>query len=125
MKTSRALAVDVLGVLTFAILGRSSHHETLTIVGVADTAWPFLVGCAIGAVAISRRSRPDAVGSGVVVWACTVAGGVTLRVLTGDTAQPAFVVVASVSLAVLLLGWRAGYVLIQRSRRSSHQRASV
>ncbi len=102
--------------------------------GVADTAWPFLAGCAAGLLAATiLRSRPsgaaldDPAGlrTGVLVWACTVGGGMLLRLASGHTAQPAFVIVATITLAVLLLGWRAGYKAIQRSRQGTAAKVSV
>ena len=50
VKVWPAIAVDVIAVVVFAIVGRSSHGETNDLLGVAVTAWPFLVGCLIGLV---------------------------------------------------------------------------
>jgi len=104
-----ALAADVVVVLLFAAVGRSSHEEGLTPGGVLQTAWPFLAGVALGwAVVRVRRARwPLEVGDGVVVWVAGVAGAMLLRRATGAGTDPAFVVVATVVLGVLLLGWRA------------------
>ena len=43
-----ALTLDVVCVLVFCALGRRSHAEGVTVSGVAQTAWPFLVGAAVG-----------------------------------------------------------------------------
>ena len=116
MLASPAAAVDVICVLLFAILGRRSHAEANDLAGVLHTAWPFLVGCALG-LAVSRFwRRPVAVRTGVVVWVCTVAGGVLLRLASGDTAQLPFVVVATITLGVLLVGWRGVYRLVHQAR---------
>jgi peptidoglycan/LPS O-acetylase OafA/YrhL len=125
VKLSRAIAVDVICILLFAIVGRSNHNESTTFLGVADTAWPFLAGCALGILISRGWRRPEALPTGIGIWACTVLGGMVLRLLSGDTAQTAFVIVATISLALLLLGWRAGYVLIQRTRKRTHQETSV
>jgi ribose/xylose/arabinose/galactoside ABC-type transport system permease subunit len=125
MNTSRAVAVDVLCVLLFATVGRSTHSESTDLTGVLSTAWPFLFGCAAGPVAARLWRGPVELGVGAIVWLCTVAGGVLLRLASGDTAQPAFVVVATVSLGVLMLGWRAGYVLIQQSRQRTADKRSA
>jgi Protein of unknown function (DUF3054) len=40
MQILPAIAVDVICILIFAIVGRSSHQETTDLLGVAQTAWP-------------------------------------------------------------------------------------
>ena len=80
-------------------------------------AWPFLVGGAVGTVAGRIWRRPEALSSGVWVWLGTVAGGMLLRWLTGGGVQLSFVIVASVVLAVLLLGWRVVVRLAGARRR--------
>ena len=82
MRRSSALAAvaDVVGVLVFCTIGRRSHAEGLSAAGVAETAWPFLVGTAIGWLLIRGWRRPTAVvPTGVVVWVCTVAVGMLGR----------------------------------------------
>jgi len=104
----RALAVDLLAVLVFAAIGRRSHAEGLTAVGAAVTAWPFAAGTLIGWAACRGWRAPTSVlRTGVPVWLATVAMGMLLRRLTGEGTAASFVLVATVVLAVLLLGWRA------------------
>ncbi len=120
-----AVAVDVICVLLFAILGRSSHAEATDLTGVLRTAWPFLAGCLLGLVASRSWRHPGSLRTGVVVWLCTVVGGIALRLASGDTAQLPFVVVATVILALLLVGWRALLRLVHRARRRPVDRAPV
>ncbi len=117
MRRSSALAVlaDVVCVLVFCTIGRRSHAEGLTAAGVAETAWPFLAGSAVGWLLSRGWRRPTAlVPTGVVVWLCTVAVGMLLRKATSAGVAVSFVVVASAVTAVLLLGWRAAATVIQR-----------
>src|ERR1700739_703111 len=73
-------ADDGIGVLGFCAVGRRSHHEGLSVSGVATTAWPFLTGTAVGWLASRGWRQPAAVlPTGVVVWLCTVAGGMVVR----------------------------------------------
>jgi hypothetical protein len=125
VKLALAFAIDLIAVLVFAIVGRSNHAESVEAVGVGLTAWPFLVGALLGTVLalLWHRARPGhrsavpaGLATGVVVWLCTVIGGIALRLLSGDTAETPFVIVATISLGVLLLGWRVGYRLICRAR---------
>lgn len=110
-----ALAADTAAVVVFATIGRLSHGEAATPVGVAATAWPFLAGAAAGWLLVlsgllrgagvrADLARPR---SGVVVWCSCVVFGMVLRSsVAGDGVAPAFVVVATVFTGGVLLGWR-------------------
>lgn len=120
MRFLPAVVVDAVLVLIFAVIGRASHDESPA--GFLLTAWPFLValivGHALAALLPGRPRRPWSVLWGVVVWVVTVAGGMLLRLAAGDTAQLAFVIVATLTLGVLLVGWRAVTALVRRGRAS-------
>jgi peptidoglycan/LPS O-acetylase OafA/YrhL len=123
MQILPAIAVDVICILVFAILGRSSHQETTDLLGVAHTAWPFLAGCAMGTLIGRTWRHPVSLKSGVAVWLGAVIGGVVLRVLTGAGVQLSFIIVASCVLALFLIGWRAGLRLIQHARANGSRGA--
>jgi hypothetical protein len=110
-----ALFADVVCVIVFCTIGRRSHAEGLTVAGIAQTAWPFLAGTGVGWLLIGGWRRPfTVIPVGVVVWVCTVVVGMALRKVTSAGVSTSFVVVASVSTAVLLLGWRAATALFRR-----------
>ena len=110
-----ALATDVVCVIVFCTIGRRSHAEGLTVSGIAETAWPFLVGTAAGWLLSRGWQRPAAlVPTGVMVWLCTIVIGMLLRRLTSAGTATSFIVVASLSTALLILGWRAGVRLLSR-----------
>ncbi len=110
-----ALVADIVCVIVFCTIGRRSHAEGLTVAGVAHTAWPFLAGAGVGWLLIGGWRRPfTVIPTGVVVWVCTVAMGMLLRNATSAGVSASFVVVASLSTAVLLLGWRAAAALLRR-----------
>jgi hypothetical protein len=110
-----ALFADVVCVIAFCTIGRRSHAEGLTVAGIAQTAWPFLAGTGVGWLLIGGWRRPfTVIPVGVVVWVCTVVVGMVLRKVTSAGVSASFVVVASVSTAVLLLGWRAAAALFRR-----------
>lgn len=113
-----ALIVDAVFVLVFAAIGRASHNEDP--LGFLITAWPFLVALVVGhlvAAGFARKPfRPWGLLWGAVVWVVTVAGGMLLRIATGDTAEVPFIIVAAASLAVFLVGWRAIALLVRRRR---------
>ncbi len=110
-----AFATDVVCVVVFCTIGRRSHAEGLTASGIAETAWPFLVGTVVGWLLSRAWQRPAAlVPTGVAVWLATIVVGMLLRKLTSAGVAPSFIVVASLSTALLLLGWRAGAALLTR-----------
>ena len=113
--TVRALVADLAMVGVFAAVGRRSHAEGVTALGVAATAWPFAVGALTGWVAARGwRAPTSVVATGIPVWAATVVGGMLLRRATGQGTATSFVVVASVTLGVLLVGWRVAARLSSR-----------
>ena len=122
-----ALAADTVAVLLFASAGRSSHAEGVTAAGVLDTAWPFLAGVGGGWLVVRAwrghwpAPRGGAVGpatiEGAAVALAAVTGGMLLRRATGSGTDPAFVVVATVVLGALLVGWRLAWSLLRRPSR--------
>jgi peptidoglycan/LPS O-acetylase OafA/YrhL len=104
-----AFLVDVVLVVVFAAIGRASHSETSPVLGAVTTAWPFLVGTLVGwtVVRLRRKGWPIGVGPGITVWFSTVLFGMLLRLATQQGTALPFVAVAAVTLAVLLIGWRA------------------
>ena len=113
-----AALADMVLILVFAAIGRDAHQRGDIITGVFLTAWPFLAGAAIAWLAGRVWRRPLALSSGVAVWLGSVAGGMILRALTGQTVVIAFVIVALLSLGLFLVGYRALLALVRRLRRS-------
>lgn len=110
-----ALVADAIAVVVFCTLGRRSHAEGLTVAGVAETSWPFLIGTVVGWLLSRAWRRPLALApTGVVVWVCTVVVGMVLRKTTSAGVAVSFIVVASLVTAALLLGWRVAARLATR-----------
>ena len=116
MKFWTSALADGLAVSAFAVIGRLSHGELTDLAGTWHTVWPFLAGAAVGTVVSRSWRHPGSLSGGLAIWGCTLIGGMLLRVLAGDTIAVSFVVVAAVTLAVLILGWRAIRHLLTRSR---------
>lgn len=116
-----SLATDLVCVLAFCALGRRTHAEGLSAVGVAATAWPFLTGTMLGWLLSRGWQRPTMVyPTGFAVWVCTVVVAMLLRRATSAGTAVSFIVVATLTTAVLLLGWR---VLARLTGRLSWRRA--
>lgn len=105
------IVADLFVVLVFAAVGRASHG--LDAGGVLVTAWPFLVGCAVAwAVLLVLGDQGRGLRGAAVVWLITLLGGVALRITTGETAQPSFVLVSAIFLGACFGGWRLASRLI-------------
>jgi hypothetical protein len=106
-----AVLGDVAAILVFALIGRANHDESVGPHGIWHTAWPFLLGAALGLAATAyARVAPTAVRAGVRVWVWTLVIGMVVRAATGAGTAVAFVIVAAIVLAVFLIGWRAALV---------------
>jgi len=111
-----AFGIDAVLVTVFAAIGRASHDEA-AFAGLATTAGPFLLALIVGWLGVLAWRAPLAVRrTGIPLWIVTVAGGMLLRVLTGQGVQVAFVIVAASVLLLMLVGWRAAAALIVRRR---------
>jgi Protein of unknown function (DUF3054) len=110
-----AFTTDIVCVIVFCTIGRRSHAEGLNLAGIVETAWPFLTGTLVGWLVSMAWRRPYAIlPTGVAVWLATVVVGMLLRKLTSAGTATSFIVVASISTAVLLLGWRGVLRLMTR-----------
>lgn len=116
LPTPLVVAIDVVLVAVFCTIGRLSHAEGIfsDIPGLLNTMWPFLVAVLLAnGVAILVRLRADRLPTGWVVWAITVVAGLLLRVASAQGTALPFVIVAAVTLALFLVGWR-GIVAVVR-----------
>ncbi len=110
-----AFGLDVVLVVLFAVIGRASHAEHLTMAGVWQTAWPFLGGLIAGwLITMAWRAPLAPVRTGLGVWALTLGGGMLLRIVSGQGTAVAFIIVASIVLLVFLFGWRGIASLVTR-----------
>lgn len=117
-RVAGALAIDAVAVLVFAVAGRQSHDDGSGPGLILTIAAPFLIGLAVGtAVLVASRRQPSTWSSGVVVWAATVVIGLVLRRIAWDRGVAlSFVIVTTLVLGALLLGWRALWNATSRQR---------
>jgi FtsH-binding integral membrane protein len=123
----RALAVaalaDLVCVLVFVTIGRSSHEEGITLTGLLTTGWPFWLGVAGGyaGVVAFRLAPASPPGAAMVLIKTLVIGMILRNVVQHDGTPFSFVVVATVFLALTLAGWRtaARFAVLRRMRTAS------
>lgn len=107
MRAAPAFAIDALLIVGFAALGRRSHDEGSSLAGILEVAAPFLIAMAVGWLVARAWRTPLAPATGVVIWLVTIVVGMALRSLVFDRGiAPAFIIVALLTLALLLVGWR-------------------
>lgn len=111
-----ALVADLVAVVVFAAVGRISHAEAGSLTGLVGTALPFLVGAGAAWATPWVRAEPASLRAGAVVLAGAVAFGFALRLGFLGRLPLSFAVVATLALAVLLLGWRGLAVAVSRLR---------
>ena len=114
-----AAAADAVAVVVFAAVGRMSHGEADDLLGLLGTAAPFAVGLVAAWASPVVRSEPAGFRAGAVVVAGTAVIGLLVRAGFTGRLPVSFAVVATVSLAVLLLGWRGVAALVART--ASHR----
>lgn len=119
VKILRWFVLDLVLVLVFVAIGRATHDEGVTAAGMVSTGWPFVVALLVGWLAAVAWRSPQGLRTGAIVWIITVVGGLGLRVgLTEETAEVPFIIVATITLALLLLGWRLlAHLLLSRRDR--------
>jgi hypothetical protein len=117
-----AIVADVVAVVVFAAVGRMSHAEPDNLLGLLGTAAPFFVGVVATWVTPTVRANPVGVRAALTVWAGTVVIGLLLRAGFTERLPLSFAVVTTISLAVLMLGWRAlsAAVSLRARQRALH-----
>jgi uncharacterized membrane protein len=113
------LAIDALAVVVFVIIGRRSHDEGSALGGIAAVSAPFLLALGIAWIAgwPLRQSAAD-VRFGIYVWVVTaVLGLLARRFAFARSTAASFIVVASIVLAVFIVGWRAAVAAVVARRR--------
>ena len=102
-----ALTADLVAVIAFAAAGRQSHEADGAVALVLVIAWPFALAALLAHAGLPLAGvQPASLRAGLAAVGTTYAVGMALRGLSGRGLDPAFLVVALLSLVVLMLGWR-------------------
>lgn len=116
------ILIDLVLVVVFCVIGRLSHAEGIfsDLPGLLNTTWPFVLAALLAhMVLLLRKAQSDRMLPGVMVWFLTVVIGLLLRWFSGQGTAVPFVIVATLTLALFLLGWRAIYAGVRRLRARS------
>lgn len=113
-----AYFLDLLVVLLFAAAGRASHELSGNVLGVLETAWPFLIGLVVGWIVVNRQAadRHHWWLDGLVLAVASLVIGMAMRIVTDQGTATPFVLVAAGVLTLGLVGWRAVEALVTRRR---------
>ena len=114
-RTPLAAGLDTFAVVLFVAIGRREHERDSAIVGLIETAAPFVIALVVAWLGLRAWRRPTELRTGLGIWAVVIAGGMLLRnVVFGDGTAMSFVIVAAAFLALFLVGWRVAFGLFER-----------
>lgn len=107
-RVALAVAADVLSILIFVVIGRRSPNGSNSAIrAVVEVAAPFLIALALGWFVQRLWTRPLRVEHGIILWLITVTFGLILRRSMFDRGTAvSFMIVATVFLGLLIVGWR-------------------
>lgn len=119
-RTPLAAGLDTFVVVLFVAIGRREHEQDSAIAGLIETAAPFLIALALAWLVLRVWKRPTEWRTGVGVWAIVVVAGMLLRNLVfDDGTATAFVIVATLFLALFIVGWRLAFAAMDRRNTAS------
>ena len=112
--------LDVVVVVSFATVGSDFHGAAFDFGGVLGVAAPFLVALSAGVAVLRAWRDPLSILHGFVLGVITVSVGMLLRhYLWGDGTAISFVIVATVYIVGLMVGWRLVVVAVKWLRNRS------
>ncbi|MCF4007326.1 DUF3054 domain-containing protein [Corynebacterium uropygiale] len=112
MSNRASFITDLVMIFVFALLARIAHNSQdlpLSFLGVLNTAWPFWLGMLLAWAYIAYRRLTGAAVSpaGLIAWIASVIVGLAIWGIKHQAVPHwSFIIVASVTSAILFLGWR-------------------
>lgn len=113
-----AALADLVAVVVFVLVGRSSHHEQAGSAEVLKVIAPFAIALLVAWLATRAWRAPlAAFPTGASLWLITAGLGLVLRRFAFQRSTAlAFVIVGSVFLLAALVGWRTVAEFTRRNR---------
>jgi hypothetical protein len=112
---AKAFIYDLIALVAFIAIGHKFHGGSMNDLR-KDTALPFVVGMLLGwVVGRVRNFRGSSVQFGLMVWGSTIFFGMGIRSMLGGDVPVAFIIVATVALGIMLLGWRLARTNLSRA----------
>jgi hypothetical protein len=112
-----AFLVDLLVLVIFVVVGRGSHDEGSGVEGFLRVWWPFALGLVVGTAATRLWKHPFERPRVIATSLVTVAIGVVLRIAVQDRDfKVSFVIVATIFIGGVMLGWRALVMYLARRK---------
>lgn len=109
--------LDIALIILFAASGRRTHEHGVTVAGVLETAWPFLLAYVLMAcVTRAWRSPGRLLPTALLLWVGTVVAGLLLRALSGAGVALSFQIVTLLVLGAFILLPRTVAHLVERRR---------
>ena len=108
-----ALALDLVMLVGFAVVGRRSHGEGSALTSILAIAWPFVVAWLAVAGTSRALLRIDPLPA-AISWLAAWPLALILRAISGRGDAPSFAVVALLVPLVALTGWRLAARLVLR-----------
>ena len=107
---------DLVVLLLFVAIGRSSHHGPSGVGYFLRVLWPFALAMLLGYIATRLVLAPLAWRRVAGTWVITIAVAEALRLSVQDRPwKPAFLVVATLFIGACMFGWRFVAARIRRS----------
>lgn len=112
MSRTYAIIADIVAIALFALFARVAHQSEempLSFTGWLSTLWPFALGVLLAWVLVVAFKLNGAAlfPGGVIIWVVTVITGLAIwAVRNGEMPHWSFILVASVSSALLMFAWR-------------------
>lgn len=116
-----AIAVDIVVVMAFVVIGREDHGFVSDIGDYMTVAAPFLAGLVITSATMRSWERPINAGVGAILGVGTVTIGMLLRKFVwGDGTALSFVLITFVFIVVGFVAWRLiASILLTTMKRSA------
>ncbi len=99
--------LDVVVVVSFAVIGSDFHGFAFDFLGILRVATPFLIALGGGIAILRAWNKPLSIINGVLLAMISLAGGMAMRHYLWNEGTPKmFILVTGAYFLALMVGWR-------------------